>query len=128
MLMTVAPDIKPSDARPPAPAAANHVVRDITGMTCATCAARVEAALGKVPGVPGATVNLALERRREEEEREAARTAAERRSFALLAIAAALTAPLVLPMIVAPFGVRLHVDPWIELLLATPVQFVVGAR
>src|SRR5690348_10088495 len=34
----------------------------IAGMTCATCAKRVERALGRVPGVVGAQVNLASER------------------------------------------------------------------
>ena len=34
----------------------------ITGMTCASCAGRVERALRKVPGVQSATVNLANER------------------------------------------------------------------
>lgn len=33
----------------------------VTGMTCASCALRVEKALKKVPGVGGATVNLASE-------------------------------------------------------------------
>jgi Cu+-exporting ATPase len=75
-----------------------------------------------------ARAGSAAERRREEEEREVERAAAERRSFALLVVSAALTAPLIVPMIAAPFGLHLHVDPWIELLLATPVQFVVGAR
>ena len=40
----------------------SHVVLDISGMTCAACASRVENALGKVPGVSKAEVNLALER------------------------------------------------------------------
>jgi heavy metal translocating P-type ATPase len=35
---------------------------DIEGMTCASCVARVEKALLKVPGVTSATVNLATER------------------------------------------------------------------
>ncbi|HWR77416.1 MAG TPA: copper ion binding protein, partial [Thiobacillus sp.] len=35
---------------------------DITGMTCASCSARVEKALNKVPGVLDASVNLATER------------------------------------------------------------------
>ncbi len=35
---------------------------DVTGMTCAGCAGRVEAALRAVPGVRDATVNLALEK------------------------------------------------------------------
>ena len=34
----------------------------ITGMTCASCAGRVERALRRVPGVKNATVNLANER------------------------------------------------------------------
>ena len=35
---------------------------DIEGMTCASCVARVEKSLLKVPGVTSATVNLATER------------------------------------------------------------------
>ncbi|AYC30074.1 heavy metal translocating P-type ATPase [Paenisporosarcina cavernae] len=35
---------------------------DITGMTCATCATRIEKTLNKQPGVAKATVNLALEK------------------------------------------------------------------
>ncbi len=34
----------------------------VTGMTCASCVGRVERALGKVPGVLGASVNLASEK------------------------------------------------------------------
>ncbi|MCM3880553.1 MAG: hypothetical protein ND807_10640, partial [Vicinamibacterales bacterium] len=68
------------------------------------------------------------ERRREEQEREAARADAERHQLVLLVASAALTAPLLLPMIAAPFGLHLHLNPWIELALATPVQFVIGAR
>ena len=34
----------------------------ISGMTCASCAGRVERALGKLPGVTAASVNLATER------------------------------------------------------------------
>ncbi len=68
------------------------------------------------------------DRRREEQKREAARAQDERHQFGLLIASAALTLPLLLPMIVAPFGLRLHLNPWIELALATPVQFVVGAR
>ena len=40
----------------------DHVTFDITGMTCASCSARVEKVLGRQPGVAEARVNLALER------------------------------------------------------------------
>jgi Cu+-exporting ATPase len=39
-----------------------QVSLDVTGMTCASCVARVERALKKVPGVRDAAVNLATER------------------------------------------------------------------
>ena len=42
--------------------AASPVTLDIEGMTCASCVARVEKALLKVPGVQTASVNLATER------------------------------------------------------------------
>jgi Cu+-exporting ATPase len=70
----------------------------------------------------------AAERRREEQAREAERVAEERHSFLLLAISGALTLPLVTPMVAALFGFHLHLNPWIEFALATPVQFLVGAR
>ncbi len=125
----------------------------ITGMTCATCAGRVEKALRSVPGVTGATVNLATERasvegfvgavrpvdliaavRRAGYDAEPAGGAAheakirarERQRLRVetlrLVVAVALSAPLALPML----GVRL--PGWLELLLATPVQFLIGAR
>ncbi|MBU4527321.1 MAG: heavy metal translocating P-type ATPase [Hoeflea sp.] len=39
-----------------------HVTFDITGMTCASCSARIEKVLSRQPGVSDARVNLALER------------------------------------------------------------------
>ncbi|MBN6740525.1 heavy metal translocating P-type ATPase, partial [Acidithiobacillus sp. MC6.1] len=39
-----------------------HLEIGIEGMTCASCSARVERALGKLPGVTSASVNLATER------------------------------------------------------------------
>jgi Cu+-exporting ATPase len=150
-------------ARPAAPA--KHVLLDISGMTCAGCAGRVERALAAVPGVVRAEVNLALERadvtlaadaatdpaalveavsrlgygaqprsgtaaerRQAEEQREIEALAAERQDLVLFMLSAALTLPIVLPMLTAPFGVGLHLSPWLALVLATPVQFVVGAR
>lgn len=45
---------------------------EITGMTCASCATRVEKALAKVPGVTRASVNLATEKATVETNREVA--------------------------------------------------------
>ncbi len=48
----------------PLPSALPPVRLQIEGMTCASCVARVEKALRKVPGVGSAEVNLATETRR----------------------------------------------------------------
>jgi Cu+-exporting ATPase len=40
----------------------NHVTFRVEGMTCASCVARVEKALARVPGAAGAAVNLATEK------------------------------------------------------------------
>ncbi|MEQ8391247.1 MAG: heavy metal translocating P-type ATPase [Thalassospira sp.] len=50
------------------------------------------------------------------------------RSLILLAISALLTAPLVLQMVWMNFGVAYHLPAWVELALATPVQFIIGRR
>ncbi len=124
----------------------------IEGMTCATCAGRVERALAQVPGTTRAEVNLATERavvegvglspaaligavrdagydaelQNGDVERERARDAAEaaraRRELAQVAAAALLTAPLVLTM------AGLALPGWLALVLSAPVQFVIGAR
>lgn len=130
----------------------------LEGMTCASCAGRVERALGQVPGVVEATVNLATERARVQTAGPAdpgrliaavaaagytarrpssttdatapAPEAADTRSREALhlALATLLTAPLVLPMIGLPFGRHWMLPGWVQLLLATPVQFWLGAR
>jgi len=43
-------------------------------------------------------------------------------------IAATLSLPLVIPMLLSPFGIEAGVPGWAQLLLATPVQFWLGAR
>ncbi|MDQ3058951.1 MAG: heavy metal translocating P-type ATPase [Pseudomonadota bacterium] len=45
-----------------------------------------------------------------------------------VALAAALSAPLTLPMLGALFGKMWMLDGWLQLILATPVQFWLGAR
>lgn len=51
-----------------------------------------------------------------------------RRELAVLLISIALTAPMVAQMIWMTAGVSWMIPAWAQLLLATPVQFVVGAR
>ena len=59
---------------------------------------------------------------------EARRSAVAARELRHVIIAALLSLPLVLPMLLAPLGVDFMVPGWIQLLLATPVQFWLGAR
>ncbi|GAB3628104.1 copper-translocating P-type ATPase [Pandoraea terrae] len=125
---------------------------EIEGMTCASCVARVEKALLKVPGVSAAAVNLATEK--------ATVTMVDGVSYAALAAAidkagyaakpveaistapaatglpqwwpvlvgTLLTLPLVLPMLLDLFDIDWSLDGWVQLALATPVQFCLGAR
>lgn len=158
----------------------------IEGMTCASCATRVERALRKVPGVSDASVNLATETasvrggalsrqtlvdaivragyqsptapptasptdadapagaepgstacdshttdpadalpRNVQSDAAGKRLLHDRRE---LILALLLTAPLVLPMLAAPFGYSLMLPAWVQFVLATPVQFWIGAR
>ncbi|RFO95633.1 copper-transporting ATPase [Rhodoferax lacus] len=134
-------------------------------MTCASCVARVERALKKVPGVAQATVNLATESARvqlteaapagveagvsgavnmEARLRRAVRDAGyEPRAadtlmdaaevsrwsgFAPIAWGLALSMPLVLPMLGDALGFHWMLPALWQFLLATPVQFVLGAR
>lgn len=129
----------------------------IQGMSCASCVRRIENALTKQEGVFSATVNLATEKAsityadgavtqdqllhtiedagykaslvEQDLNREAEEKAEILQSEKLqVIIAALLSAPLVLPMLLAPFGIHWMLNGWIQLLLALPVQFVLGAR
>jgi P-type Cu+ transporter len=131
---------------------------NVSGMTCASCVGRVEKALLSVPGVLKAEVNLATETARVKaianatpaaliaavekagyeasirsgiepaDAAETKRDAAANRERTHVVVAAVLTLPLVLPMFFSPFGVELALPGWAQLLLATPVQFWLGAR
>ncbi len=125
----------------------------IGGMSCASCAGRVEKALRAVPGVVEATVNLATEQAAvkgfgagvdvaalvsavEKAGYRASAASAPQSGAApgigadtmQLAIAVALTVPLVTPMAAGLFGIHLMPPAWLQLLLATPLQFWIGAR
>ncbi|NHW02123.1 heavy metal translocating P-type ATPase [Stutzerimonas degradans] len=128
----------------------------IEGMTCASCVGRVERALLKVPGVRSAAVNLASERARvellgtlepnaliqavegagyhaqpiEQAQPRGADNAERRlrRERLAVLIALLLAAPLVIPMFGDLFGLHWMLPAWMQFLLATPVQFILGAR
>ena len=144
---------------------------ELSGMSCASCVASIEAVLAKTPGVIAGTVNLAAARARVEyvagvvepadliarigkagfgasavreldQAQMAAREQAERRAWqrelGLFAASVLLTLPLFAQMfgMFDPSGIEhafggQHAEPlprWLQLLLATPVQFWIGAR
>lgn len=126
----------------------------VGGMTCASCVMRVERALKSVPGVQDVSVNLATESARvvaadgEDmdarlrravraagyEPRAASSMADEAASlspwhgFGPVGIGLLLSIPLLAPMLGQAFGQDWTLPPWIQLLLAAPVQFWLGAR
>jgi len=129
-------------------------VLTITGMTCSSCAARVEKALSSAPGVVSATVNLATEQAHvtltrgvpvavlieavqragydaawvTEDSRGETTSGRQGAEWWPVAVAATLSLPLVIPMLADLFGAHWMLPGWIQLLLATPVQFWLGLR
>ncbi|MGH2812278.1 MAG: heavy metal translocating P-type ATPase, partial [Actinomycetota bacterium] len=133
------------------PSAEERVTFDVSGMTCATCAMRVEKILGRQPGVRSAAVNFASEEavvtlegpvppetltkavekigyrlapHRDDHDHRGAVTGLGKR----LAVSIGLTFPLLMlhmfPGLVQSVGHE--TAGWIGLVLATPVQFWAG--
>jgi len=125
----------------------------VQGMTCASCVSRVERTLARVPGVVSVEVNLASEQasvvRWRGQASNAELVAALRGAGydgrdptltssvgvvpqlsdgARVALAALLSAPLLLPMAGAWFGQHPMLNGWWQLALAAPVQCWLGAR
>ncbi|MEK5639389.1 copper-translocating P-type ATPase [Paenibacillus rhizosphaerae] len=135
---------------------------DITGMTCAACATRIEKGLSRLSGVTEANVNLALETARVEympgtvtvqdmmhkveqlgykaiPKQEAKDTAELRRQEIQhkrwkWMMSAILSLPLLWAM-VGHFSFTawipvpsLFMNPWFQLIVATPVQFIIGGQ
>ncbi|RJE87552.1 copper-translocating P-type ATPase [Paenibacillus sp. 1011MAR3C5] len=140
---------------------ADQVTFDISGMTCAACANRIEKGLNKMPGVSQASVNFAMETasvsfssseisvedmqskvkqlgyaaalKAEEKETREQRSRETRKHKLTLLLSALLSLPLLWSM-VGHFSFTswmyvpdLFMNPWFQLVLATPVQFYVGA-
>ncbi|MFD1416641.1 heavy metal translocating P-type ATPase [Oceanobacillus jeddahense] len=144
-----------------------HVVHDkqtfdISGMTCAACANRVEKGLQKMDGVSQATVNFAMENATVEYDQgqvtvndmiekvkklgytlqvqaskeEAANNKDEeiRHQTGKFIFSAILTLPLLWTMVTHfeftsfIYSPDMLMNPWVQLALAAPVQFIVGAQ
>ena len=135
---------------------------DISGMTCAACATKIEKVISKMAGVSHANVNFALETiavtYNEKEVQPAEMTArvkklgyelkpkedgqekidhkqAEiRKQTQKFILSAILTFPLLWTMVVHfsflsfIYLPDIFMNPWFQLALATPVQFIVGAQ
>lgn len=128
----------------------------IHGMTCAACSGRIERVLSKTQGVSSVVVNLTTEIasvdfddskiNQEEiiskiqklgfgaepynEKEEKKEKSADRALLISFIISAVLTAPLILGMLLSFVGLEIHFlhNPWFQLIVATPVQFVIGFR
>jgi len=133
------------------------VTLNIRGMTCASCVARLEKSLSKVAGVDAASVNLATEKAQirvnqepqiitdlliaavektgfeasifsREQASPAPTSAIDLHGKGAVILAIALSLPLLAPMLLMPFGVHWMLPAWVQFLLATPVQFILGSR
>jgi Cu+-exporting ATPase len=127
-----------------------HLTLGVSGMTCAACATRIEKVLKRLPGVTDANVNLATEVARVDGDARVTRDAvaaaihkagygvraegpkaddgaASRRELISILIGAALTIPLVAPMMGTLFDTHLMLPAWWQFALALPVQFWLGA-
>lgn len=135
---------------------------DITGMTCAACATRIEKGLNRMDGVASASVNLALEKatiefnpsevtiadviakveklgygahQKQEDQAQVDHREKhikdQQRKFVISAI---LSLPLLWTMVGHfSFTSFLYVpdflmNPWVQMVLATPVQFIIGKQ
>jgi Cu+-exporting ATPase len=155
--MTAFGKTRPTVEAPKTQSATEEVELAIAGMTCASCSTRLERVLGKVSGVETASVNLATEKARvmisggmsRAEDLIAAVNKAgfgaepitadrpalqghdargDRAELLLFTLAAVLTFPLIWDMVAHMTGLPGRISPLGQLVLATPVQFVAGAR
>lgn len=129
-----------------------EVLLQVGDMTCASCVGRVEKALRQVDGVLDVSVNLATEQAHAQvvpgtkastlvaavtaagytatlpAASPTTETSSPSHDWWPVAVGAVLSLPLVAPMLLQPFGVHWMPNGWLQWLIATPVQFWLGAR
>ena len=138
------------------PGATDGLTLEIGGMSCATCAGRVERALNAVPGVAKAEVNLSSEHARvrfvaglspdpdtlieavvqagyearliDTAHKPAVTPPQDRAERIRLVLAGLACLPFIAQMALSPAGPHLMLPAWLQLLLAAPIQFGLGAR
>ncbi|NLJ72533.1 MAG: copper-translocating P-type ATPase [Syntrophomonadaceae bacterium] len=131
---------------------------NISGMSCATCSARIEKRLSRMEGVSQVTVNLATNKAVVEYDDELLQldqitSAIDKLGFGaelidadtteiktlemevrelkiLVIVAAILSFPMILGMVFMLVGIDIKIlhNPYLQLALATPVQFGIGLR
>lgn len=128
---------------------------DISGMSCASCVSTVENALRKIPAVESASVNLATEKAHIilkkgallqannilqavkdsgygaeliSQNLSAGDHAEESTNGIKIVFAILLSLPLIISMILSLAGVHWNLPAWVQWLLATPIQFYLGAE
>ncbi|MWN32737.1 MULTISPECIES: heavy metal translocating P-type ATPase [unclassified Gilliamella] len=124
----------------------------VEDMSCASCVGRVEKALKKVDGVVDVSVNLATEKATVDADEHvtleslmsavdnagyhAVKITQSAKSSQLktqlsswpIVVAVIFAIPFVFPMLLAPFGVHLMMPAWLQLVIASIVQFGLGAK
>ncbi|MFA6921684.1 MAG: heavy metal translocating P-type ATPase [Gallionella sp.] len=132
-----------------------HTDLQVTGMHCASCSARLEKVLNQLPDVE-ASVSIATEKAhivynpdktalpdlikaiqgagfdahplRDFAAEKQARSAAYQSQLRQFIISVLLTSPLIAGMLLMFAGIHFMLPLWLQFLLATPVQFWIGAR
>jgi len=132
---------------------------NISGMSCASCSARIEKKLSRMEGINAVNVNLATNKAmvtydssqiqleqitqaidrlgfvasEESDENRAVGVLEDTGSkelYRLLIASIILSSPLVLSMVLMLLGINLTLlhNPYFQLILATPIQFIIGYR
>lgn len=128
----------------------NFYVED---MSCASCVSRVEKAIKKVDGVIDVSVNLATEKAtvkansnvnlatlmsavdkagyhavKMTDQQTHAKDTEKQASLWPIVVSILFAIPFVLPMLLEPFGFHLMMPAWLQVILASIVQFGLGAK